>query len=103
MSRFVLSSEARSDLKEIQNYIAEDSTEAARRVLAGIRNAIRELARMPRMGHRRTDLTKKDVLFWPTGPYLIIYRVEHSILQVVVVLHGRRNVRRLLLERLKGF
>ena len=59
MSRFVPSAEARADLREIQRHIAKDSIEAARRVMADIRNAIRELARMPGMGHKRVDLTKK--------------------------------------------
>ena len=50
MSRYILSAEAREDLREIKNYIAGDSIEAARRVIADFRQAFCELAKMQTWG-----------------------------------------------------
>ena len=38
-------------------------------------------------------------MFWPVRSYLVIYRPERRPLEIVAVLHGRRNVRKLLEER----
>lgn len=46
MARFVLSPEARDDLREIRDYIARDSTDAALRVLAELRSAMTRLAEL---------------------------------------------------------
>jgi plasmid stabilization system protein ParE len=56
VAQFVLSPEARDDLREIRGYIARDSSEAAQRVLTELRTAMRRLAEMPQMGHLREDL-----------------------------------------------
>ena len=74
MRRVVVSKQARHDLREIKNYIAEDSIANARRVLAEFRDAFLELGKTPGMGHTRQDLTKRPVLFWPVRSYLIVYR-----------------------------
>jgi plasmid stabilization system protein ParE len=54
---------------------------------------------MPGKGHVREDLTTRDVLFWPVRSYQIIYRSGTRPLEVVAVLHGKRNLRRILRER----
>jgi plasmid stabilization system protein ParE len=100
MRRFVLAKEARHDLREIKNYIAEDSISSARRVISDFRHAFLELARTPGMGHTRQDLTIRPVLFWPVRSYLVIYRSGVLPLEIVAVLHGKRNLKRILRERL---
>ena len=52
------------------------------------------------MGHRRQDLTSADVRFFPVYSYLIVYRPERKPLQVVSILHGNRDIERILAERL---
>jgi antitoxin ParD1/3/4 len=96
---FLLSPEAAYDLIEIYDYIAQDSLDAAERVSLELVEAMRGLARMPRKGHRRPDLTSHSVLFWPVRNYQVIYRPETQPLEVVAVLHGRRNILRILKER----
>jgi len=91
-----MSPEARDDVQEIRDYIARDSTEAARRVLAELRMAMRRLAEMPELGHVREDLADEPLRFWPVYSYLIIYRPEARPLQVVRVLRGSRDVAELL-------
>ena len=58
MSRrlFVVTPEARADLIEIWNYIAEDSVDGADKVLARIYDAFARLGQTPGMGHHREDL-----------------------------------------------
>jgi len=54
---------------------------------------------MPGKGHRRTDLTKRPVLFWTVRSYQIIYKQGTRALDIAAVLHGKRNIRRILRER----
>jgi antitoxin ParD1/3/4/toxin ParE1/3/4 len=57
---------------------------------------MRRLAEMPEIGHSRKDLANEPLRFWPVYSYLVIYRPEARPLQVVRVLHGSRDVRRIL-------
>jgi hypothetical protein len=53
-------------------------------------------------GHSRGDLSSRSLRFWTLTRYpnyTIVYRPETSPLQVVAVLHGKRNVRRILKRR----
>ncbi len=99
MTSFVLSPEAAQDLSEIYEYIAQDSAGAAERVRMELLDAIRGLAEMPGKGHTRKDLTSHKVLFWPVRTYQIIYCSKAQPLEVVAVLHGKRNLRRILRKR----
>ncbi len=99
MKKFRLSAEAAGDLTEIFDYIAQDSVAAAQRVRGGIHDQLRKLAQTPGTGHRRPDLTSESLLFWPPYSYLIIYQPASNPLHVVAVLHGRRDVRRILVQR----
>jgi plasmid stabilization system protein ParE len=96
VARFVLSPEASDDLREIRDYIARDSTSAARRVLADLRVAMRRLAEMPEIGHVRQDLADEPLRFWPAYSYLIIYRPDSRPLEVVRILSSYRDIAELL-------
>ena len=94
MTGFRLAPEARSDIQEIWSYIANDSLDAAGRVRRAFLDACRQLAKHPLIGHQRADLTTRgDVLFWPVYSYLIVYRPNTKPLEIVRVLHGKRDVR----------
>jgi plasmid stabilization system protein ParE len=58
--------------------------------------AFEQLARLPYSGHTRTDLTARPVRFWGVSPYLIVYRPDAKPLEVLRILHGKRDLRRLL-------
>ena len=98
MSAFLLSPEAAQDITEIYEFIAQDNMDAAERVRVEILDAMRGLAEMPGKGHSRPDLTSRAVLFWPMRSYQIIYRPAQQ-LEIVAVLHGKRNIRRILKQR----
>jgi toxin ParE1/3/4 len=99
--RYILAPEAALDLLEIWRYIKRKaSVEMAERVEATIRERIVFLAKSPGAGHWRKDLTDEPVKFLPVYSYLIVYRPETKPLQVVAILHGYREVERILAERL---
>jgi plasmid stabilization system protein ParE len=73
MSGYVFGRDVEQDIEDLWEYVAQHSVEAADRLIAEIFEAFEALARNPGIGHRREDLTKFPVLFWPVGNYLIIY------------------------------
>ena len=57
------------------------------------------LAKHPRMGTKRQDITPLPVRFWTATQfpnYVIVYRPETVPLQVVAVLHGKRDLKQVL-------
>lgn len=99
MTRYTLLAEAEQDIEEISQYIANDSIEAAQRCIDTFFDAFETLAKMPRIGHTRRDLTPKRVLFWTVGTYLVVYRTRANTIEVVAVVHGARNTPEFLRER----
>lgn len=99
--RYILAPEAARDLVAIWRYTkTESSEETADRLESAIRDKIGLLARSPGVGHWRRDLTSADVRFFPVYSYLIVYRAETKPLQVVSILHGNRDLERVLAKRL---
>ena len=94
--RYVLAPEAALDLVEIWRYIRQESgLAAADRVESVIRDKFVFLAGTPGAGHWRKNLTDQPVKFFPVYSYLIVYRPETEPLQIVSILHGRRDVERI--------
>ena len=85
--------EVRRDLDEIWDFIGADNPEAADRLIAEIIDAIDALDPLPRVGHKRPDLTGRPLRFISVREYLIAYAPEEKPLWVVAVMHGRRNPR----------
>lgn len=99
-ARYVLAPEAAADLIQIWLYIKKQtSVDVADRVESVIRERIVFLANNPGAGHWRKNLTDKPVKFFPVYSYLIIYRPNTNPLQVVSIIHGRRDVERILQGR----
>lgn len=99
MRRFDLTPEAIADLREIWQFISQHSVNAADRVLEDLYRTFGRLATTPGMGHKRDDLTRRDVRFWPLYSYLVIYQPISRPLLVIAVLHGNRDVKKLLQDR----
>jgi hypothetical protein len=53
----------------------------------------------PGSGHRRDNLTTENVRFSPVYSYLIVYRLDTKPLQIAAILHGRRDLERILTNR----
>ena len=102
MSAYVLTPLAKADIVEIWSYIAANSESAADRVEAAIFEACEFLAEGPLRGHTRPDLTERSLRFWTLTRYpnyIIAYRPETAPLQTIAVLHGKRDIRRILSQR----
>ncbi len=100
-ARYVLAPEAALDLVQIWRYIKEESSiEIADHVESVILDKVAFLAGFPGAGHWRKNLTDEAVKFFPVYSYLIVYRPDTNPLQVVSILHGRRDVEQILKDRL---
>jgi len=93
MSGYALHPEAFADIDEIRGYIAEDSPDAADRMVTAIFDSIRALVPFPHQGYRRPNLTSRPLRFQLVGEYVIAYAPDKKPLWVVAVFHGRRSPR----------
>jgi plasmid stabilization system protein ParE len=102
MSDYDLTPLAKADIFAVWAFVAEDNEDAADRVQQAIYDACKFLAESPLRGHPRKDLTNRAIRFWTLTRYpnyTIVYRPETVPVQVVAVLHGKRDVRRILKTR----
>lgn len=90
---------AESDLDEIWNYVADNSIDAADRIVAEVRSTCYRLATNPGIGHTREDLTELPVKFISVFAYLIVYAPDTAPLQIIAILHAARDVAALMKER----
>jgi plasmid stabilization system protein ParE len=94
---YKLSGKALLDVAEIVSYLhREVNPAAATRTENRLFSVFRLLARLQAVGHRRTDLTKKPVLFHAAHPYIIVLRRTGPTTQILRVVHGSRDLKSLL-------
>ena len=99
---YVLTPLAKADIFDIWSYIADGSEDAADRVEQAIYDACAFVAEAPMRGHSRPDLTTRSLRFWTLTRYpnySVVYRPKTSPLEIVAVMHGKRNIRRSLKDR----
>ena len=101
MSRYLLTTQAQEDLQQIRDHLLREAgLRVARHVMASFIAAFHGLVRTPGQGHRREDLSSREELrFWNVFSYLIVYRIDKRPLTVIAILHGARDVERLLEDR----
>jgi plasmid stabilization system protein ParE len=98
VSRYRVSSAALHDIDEIADRIQELSPRAAERFVDAIYDAFDLLGRHPHFGHRRRDVTNRDVFFWTAVKrFAIIYRKSNPI-EIVRVRAWAQDVAALLGE-----
>lgn len=99
MKPYLVAPEAEGDLRQIWRYLlGEAGLAIANRIQAELVDAFEGLADFPGKGHKRPDLTSRDVLFFSVYRYMIVYR-QAALVEIVAVLHGKRDVKRLLKTR----
>ncbi len=99
---FQFTPQATEDLDAIWWFIGEDNRDAADRVEKEILTTCHRLAKFPLMGTRRQDITRLPVRFRTVSKfpnYVIVYRPETVPLQVVAVLHAKRDLKEVLKRR----
>jgi plasmid stabilization system protein ParE len=99
---YVLTPLAKADIFHIGCYIADDNEDTANRVEQAIYDACAFVAEAPMRGHSRPDLTTRSLRFWTVTRfpnYVVVYRPETAPLEIVAVIHGKRNIGRALKKR----
>lgn len=92
MRKVVFSPEAIEDLEEIWLYIAQDSPARADGFLDQLYSLCAEkLAAFPEIGTGR-DYLDKGVLAFPYKRYMIYYRYDTSLVEIIRILHGSRDL-----------
>lgn len=92
---FRLRPAAEADIEGIVLYIATDNPSAAMGWLDDLHGKLRALAEMPEMGAARDDV-RPGLRMLAFGRYLILHRLEADAVEIVRVLHGARQWRKLL-------
>ncbi len=82
-------SSASDDLAEIITYIAEHSPQAAWSLKERIQDSILPLAEYPYWGRPGRVSGTREIVVHPN--YIVIYRVTHTDIEVVNVLHARQQ------------
>ncbi len=99
MKPYLVAPEAEGDLQQIWRYLlGEVGLAVANRIQGELVDAFEILADTPGRGHKRPDLTSRDVPFLSVYQYLIVYRRAANA-EIAAVLHGKRDVKRLLQTR----
>jgi len=89
--KIVWSPESDEDLLQIWSYLAsETSVAVADEQIQKIEHACRKLSDWPLSGRSR-DLIFPGIRSIMASPHLIFYRVTDEAVQIVRVLHGRRD------------
>ena len=102
--RIVLRPEVPDDLRDIVAYLEGASTSAADRFVESVFAALDDLAAMPGLGSpkrfRVAGITGVRSWWVPAfKKYLIFYQVTDEAIIVLAVVHGARNIRKLLRNR----
>lgn len=80
-----------SDLTEICDYVGDhDGPEAARKIANRIYDALNGLVAFPQLGRPGRRAGTRELLF-PGLPFLAIYRVRTTVIEINRILHGAQN------------
>jgi len=100
MARLLVREKACNDLAELGAFIARDNPAAATEVVRQLRVSFEQLGRMPQLGRVVTKIkTTEELRMWLSPAfrnYLIFYRELPDGVEIVRVLHGARDIKRIL-------
>jgi plasmid stabilization system protein ParE len=82
---------AEADLIDIWLYVAEDQPVNADRLLDRLNEAAMLIAETPSMGVNRPSLSR-NLRSFPVGNYVLYYRVNADVLELVRVLSASRDI-----------
>lgn len=88
--RVIWSETAISQLVEIQRYIEQDKSEAARQLARRILASVERLVKHPYLGRPGREPETRELLI-PNAPCIIPYRVDRGRIVILAVLHGSRK------------
>jgi len=89
--------EAANWLKEIHDYIAQDSPSAAAKVISSIYENVKLLKSFPELGHKYRSEPEGDIRILLYGHYRIAYMIkENESIEIIGVFHGAMDIERYL-------
>ncbi|MBT6456286.1 MAG: type II toxin-antitoxin system RelE/ParE family toxin [Gammaproteobacteria bacterium] len=91
MAKVLFTEQAKLDLKDIANYIAEDNKKAALAYIKLLRGKCKKLSDAPKIGTQRGALR-----MFPVGSYLLFYREVKNGIEIIRILHASRNVEKII-------
>ncbi len=91
MTSVIYSPDAQADLREIWDYVAEDSTFQADRLILRFRTKLEYLAKWNTVGRPRPELTM-GCRSYPLGKYCFYFRPIDSGIEVLRILHSARDI-----------
>jgi toxin ParE1/3/4 len=91
VSRLRFSRRAERDLNLIGDHIRQHNPAAAERWVELVESKCRSLAGQPGLGRLRRDL-RKGLRSLAVGNYIVFYRPIEGGIEIVRVLHGRRDI-----------
>ena len=90
MGRVLRRPQAREDLIEIYLYVAQHAPARAEIYLDDIETKLNQLSDAPMMAPRRIE-GRPDIRAVPIGNHVVVYRPIEDGIEVVRVLHSKRN------------
>ncbi len=98
MSRYILTAQAKLDLKEIKNYIGRNNLIAAKRFVEEFREQCQLIVKFPEMGRSYEEIAP-GLRGFPIGNYnIILYRQIQEGIEVNRLLSGYRDIESLFSE-----
>jgi len=91
------SSQAEIDLETILRDLQHNASVIAERYATAFSDKSHALARFPEMGRSRPEIghAVRSTLVYP---YVIFYRVDGEVVQILRILHGKRDLQRIIRE-----
>lgn len=97
MAEIIWTAEAETWLQDIYNYIAQDSAEAAIKVVQGIFERAQQLSAFPQSGQRYRIEQDGDIRILLYGHYRIAYQIRNDNRIIILgVFHGALDLERYL-------
>ena len=84
--------QATNQLGAIAEYISLASPVYAEQMVERILSRLRQAQDFPDSGHRVPESGRSDVRELFEAPYGVVYRITSSSIEVVAVIHGRRDL-----------
>ena len=91
MARVVYSDIAKADLREIWDYVSDDSPFQADRLIERFRSKLEHLAKWNTLGRPRPEIAR-NCRSYPFGKYCFFFRPIDDGIEIIRVIHSARDL-----------
>src|SRR4051812_46695534 len=98
MTEPIITEQAQAELDEMWDHISERNPRAADRRIGRFDAAPRTQAQFPKRGKSREEVAP-GLRSFVVKPYMVFYRPAQGTIEVLCVLHGRRDIRRIMRDQ----